>query len=500
MVKKIFLMMIILLPIFLFSQTENTDSGNKNLGMTGGVGTITINDQIYTRFRLMPEITLGKIGIGLDFDLLIDAEGNVREEDWDDWEDYINKIYYIRYGHRGDKFYGRIGGFPDYTLSYGLIMKNYSNMLKYPDYRQIGLQLGLQLPVLGLQVEGFTANITNNEIIAARVSATPFEMITLPFVEKIRVGVTAAQDNNEYKGLEDRDNDNYPDYFDDYPTDSHWHNQVDHDMEEYLVMYQEIHGDTTGFYQWFYNDSDVIQAKRNPSFSDLGERKVTIIGADYTVPIIEKKFFSLGHYAEYAQILDHKWGLIFPGFYAKFLIFHANLEMRHYQEDFIPHFFDELYDEQRACVQKVSSDSSIIILKEDLISQTKATKGWFGSLTANIANFISVTVSYEDMYGEDNDHNRTLTGIASLNQKILPQLKTAEIKYYQSGFDKLEHFKTPGALLDGKLGYSLSGNTILVGNYKERYQDLNGDGIIKGKVNGKSETIKTFGLGVEFSF
>ncbi len=499
MIRKFFILLLIIVPILTFAQTENTDSNDKSLGMTGGLGTVSINNKLYTRFRLMPEITLGKLGIGLDFDLLIDAEGNVRKEDWDNWEDYINKIYYVRYGHRGDRVYGRIGGFPDYTLSYGLVVKNYSNMLKYPDYRQIGLQLGTSLPVMGIQLEAFTSNITKNEIIAGRASFTPLKPLDLPIIKNIRLGVTAAQDQNEYKGLSDRDEDNYPDYFDDYPNDSNWHNEVDHNQSEYYTMYVEIHGDSTGFHDWFFN-SQTLNAKRNPSFSDLGTRKVTIVSADYTVPLVDKKLLKLGHYAEYAKIIDHKWGLIFPGFYAKFLIFNANLEMRYYKDDFIPHFFDEIYEEQRATVYKVSSDSSLIVLKEDLISQTQETKGWFGSLTADIANFINITVSYEDMYGENNHHNRSITGIASLNQKIIPQLKIAQIKYYQSGFDKLRYFKTPGALVDGQLGYAVSSNTILVGTYKERYQDLNHDGKIKGKVNGKPETIKTFGMGVEFSF
>ena len=508
MLKKWILLILIIIPIFIFAQNENQNEveeplgepSNTDLSMTGGIGTISINNHLYTQVRLMPEIVLGKVGIGLDFNLLIDAEGNVRKEDWNDWQDYVNKIYYVRYGERGDTFYGRIGGFPNYTLAHGLIMKNYSNMLRYPDYRQIGLQLGGQFPILGLRLEGFTSNITNNEIIAARASVTPLEILDIPIIKNLRVGATMAHDRNEYKGLFDRDNDNYPDFFDDYPENANEWNEVDHNWAEYRDMYVEIHGDSTGFSQWFYNDSPSIAAKRNPSFDSFGERKVTVVGADYTLPIVDKKLLGFGHYAEVAQIVDHKWGLIFPGFYAKFLIFNANLELRYYQDDFIPAFFDELYDGQRATAYKDSSDSSVVVLKEDLIKDAVETKGWFGSLNADIANFIIITVSYEDMYGKNNVHNKSLWGEASLNQKILPQLKVASIRYTQTGFDKLDHFKTPNAFINGKLGYSVSGSTILVANYKERYQDLNGDGLIKGKVNGKSETIKSFGVGVEFSF
>ena len=186
-------------------------------------------------------------------------------------------------------------------------------------------------------------------------------------------------------------------------------------------------------------------------------------------------------------------GFIFPGFYSKFLIFQMNLEFRIFEEDFAPSFFDQLYDEQRATVNTVLDT---VFSKEDYLSDRKKSQGWYGSLTSNLFNFITLTAAYEDMYGEDDMHYRSIWGKAGLNTSAIPKLSKAEIGYYQSGFDKLEKLKAPSAMIDGKLSYALGGSAHLVGVYQERYVDLNDD----GKIKGKDETIKTVSMGVEFQF
>jgi len=487
--KKILWILLLILPIVLTAQTAVSDSTSKNgFGMGGGVGTVFIGDKMYSQIRLMPELTLGKFGIGIDAELLIDSEGNVRKEDWDDWRDYVNKIYYIRYGRRGDNFFGRIGGFPSYSLGHGLVMKDYTNMLRYPEVRQIGLQLGGKLPLAGMEVEAFTSDVTKNEIVAARVSVQPLNVTGIPLLKDLKFGATAARDNNQIKGLLDSDNDNYPDYYDDYPFDKDKHNEVDENIDYWQGIYQEIEGDTTGFHNWFESSQYLV---RNPSFDSLGTKEITVVGLDYEIPLVKGNLFSLGNYGEAAKILEHKMGFIFPGFYAKFLIFNANLEFRIYQDDFIPSFFDRIYDEQRATI---SNDS--VFVKEDLLKDAIASKGWFGSLTTNIFNTLYFTVSYEDMYGQDNINRRSLWAKTTLNTKAIPKISRAEVNYSQTGFDKLRYFKTPSSLIEGIIAYNLGGSTNLVGRYQERFADYDGN----GKIEGNDETIKTMTFGVEFKF
>lgn len=477
-------------------EADDSTSGPFNMG--GGVGSVMLGDEIYTQIRLMPELTFGKFGLGLDIDLMIDSNGDVRTEDWDSFEDYVNKIYYLRYGERGDSFYGRLGGFKSYTLGHGLVMKNYSNMLRYPEYKQIGIQLGGKLPIAGMTAELFTANAVKNEILGGRLTIQPLGNTSIPLFSKLIFGGTIAHDRNQIKGLLDSDDDNYPDHFDDFPYDEDWHNEVDYDINDYRNIYFELFPNNTEeqFLDWFLN-SPSLNDLRNPSFSDFEEDNITVFGVDYELPFVQNPLFILSHYGEAAQIDGHGMGFIFPGFYSKFLIFHMNLEYRIYQEDFMPAFFDQLYDEQRAVVVIDSTGEKTAISKEEyqLVDRTKS-HGWYGSLTTNILNFLFVTVAYEDMYDENDNNSRSLWGKANFDTKIIPKLTKAEIGYSQTGFDKLSEFKTANAIINGSLGYSLGGSTQLVGSYQEHYVDLNND----GKIKGTDETITSMSIGVEFSF
>ena len=94
----------LLTSVFLFSQeTEDKMGGSVIIGAT------TINNTNYQQIGLRADIPIWKLGFGLDIQLLIDDEGNIREEDWDEFEDYLDKIFYIRWGRKGDPFYAKDG-------------------------------------------------------------------------------------------------------------------------------------------------------------------------------------------------------------------------------------------------------------------------------------------------------------------------------------------------------------------------------------------------------
>ncbi|MFC1888066.1 FecR domain-containing protein [Candidatus Cloacimonadota bacterium] len=472
-------------------------SSREGFSMGGSAGTALLNGQVYTRVRFMPELVIGKFGIGLDIDLLIDGEGQIRKEDWDDFGDYLAKILYLRYGHRGDPFFGKIGGFTNYSLGHGLVMKDYTNMLYHPDFKQVGLQLGGNIPAANMTLEGFSSDIFKNEILAGRLTFQPLLETELTLMNRIIFGTTIAHDRNQYKGLKDSDDDEYADIFDDYPYNDNWHNQVDHDIDDYRAIFFELNPNSNEdeFIEWFYN-SDVLNSLRNPSFDEFGTDEVTVYALDYELPLVESNLFYLSHYGEFAQIVEHNNGFIFPGFFTRFLIFQMNLEFRHYQEDFTPSFFDYLYEAERATAIVESDTSYSITTKEMLVPLSPELSGWYASVTTNIFNFLYLTVSYEDMYGKDDYRNKSIWGKMRLEQRIIPNLAVAEVEYGQNNFDKLEAFKAPSAYVDGRLGYMLGPSTQLVGSYRERYVDLNNN----GKIKGEDETIKTMSFGVEFRF
>ena len=490
MIKKFMVFFILILPLTMIADdVDVTTEAGFHAG--GVIGTMVIGDKTYSQFRFMPELVLGKFGIGLDIELLIDSNGKIREEDWDEFEDYLNKIYYIRYGLRGDPFYAKIGGFSYYTLGHGLIMKDYTNMLRYPEFRQIGFQIGGKIPMMNMTLEGFSHNIQKNEILAGRLTLQPFNSSEIPVIKNIKFGGTFVTDRDQYGKLDDDTIASIPvdtdgdGIYDDEDPDLDGDGLIDYD---WLVNNNWTEEEIEAWLEENDLDNDVI-----PDEFDPDEDDISIFGADYEIPIVTTKLFELSHYGEMAQIIDHNMGFIFPGFYSKFLIFHANLEFRFYQEDFLPSYFDHLYDEQRVVIE---ADS--IITKESLLEYTTESKGWYGSLTSNLFNMIYLTVSYEDMYGEDDYNYKSIWGKLSLQQKLIPKLVQAEVNYAQTGFDDLKklEFKAPSALINGILGYSLGTNTKLVAKYQERYADYDGN----GKIKGKDETLKTMNFGVEFMF
>ena len=74
--------------------------------------------------------------------------GNFYDKSWNfskgkAFETILDKIYYLRYNKPGDNFYFRIGGMPNATLGYGIIVDNYSNMVEYPNIRRLGMDMQL---------------------------------------------------------------------------------------------------------------------------------------------------------------------------------------------------------------------------------------------------------------------------------------------------------------------------------------------------------------------
>ncbi len=495
--KKFLLMFLVLLPVLLVSQ-EDTNDGFQ---MGGSAGAMTINGETYTRIRLNPEFVFWKFGVGLDFDLLITGEGDLREEDWDDPEDYINKILYIRYGHRGDPFYAKVGSMKSYTLANGLIMSGYSNMLQYPDVRKIGGYFGINTEISGLGLEVFDADFAENDIFAGRVFLDPFQVTQAPLFKNLQLGASFAIDTDQYNRFNDEDGDNVPDIFDAFEDDSNYSVDTDGDG---IPDEEDIDADGDNLIdnpddgtEWWgqlpesYQDNDGVNLDKASKYD--AEDEVVIFGLDYTLPIIDEEYLKLYHYSEYAKILDYGQGVIFPGFGAKIAIFDFKLEGRRFEDEFIPGYFDYQYDTQRSYV---SGDT--IITKESILEEVKASTGWYGSVTANIANVIYFDLAYQDMYGDDVTTGKSLWAGLRADTSMIPKIKEASIEYSQTNkrYINFSEFRNPNAVVNGKISYELSPSSFLVGNYKERYTDINND----GKIKGTDEIEKTFGFGVEFNF
>lgn len=192
---------------------EGDDSGfNFEMVMELGAETFIENDKpvSYQMLSLNPDFAFGKIGIGLAFTFHFrfdDGNGNFdfREEDWiPDSERSFLDIYlpifrYIRYGHKGDPLYGKIGSIDDGTLGNGFIMGNYSNTHFLPERRIVGLALDIDgslfnFPYIG--IETFSGNLAKMDVFGTRVYARPLTSLAIPIIEDLQIGATVAFDRD----------------------------------------------------------------------------------------------------------------------------------------------------------------------------------------------------------------------------------------------------------------------------------------------------------------
>jgi len=462
-----------------------------------GIGTVTIDGVTYTRIRLMPEIPIWKFKLGLDFDILIDGDGGIRKKDWDNFNAYLNKILYLEFANRHDPLYFRLGAFPSMKFGHGLIMRDYTNMLDYPATKQLGAEIAVNTKTLGLGFDVFCPNVEEHNILAARVKATPLRATGIPFLNNLEVGFTAVTDLNELGGLKDNDEDGYPNTFDDYPDDPHYWADTDGDGWPDPATEDSVGSVTIDLDADNNNELDVNQIVTGwENLSDylknvykLGKKEsVTVIGLDYTLPLVNTKLFKLYHYAEAAHILDYGTGAVFPGFGAKFLIFDATMDYRFFGEDFESNFFNYLYDNERALVV---GDS--IVTKRSTLKGINKSQGWRGELVSHLFNIIDITVAYEDIHGKDYDMGKSILGEVRLKKTFIPGLDYAYARYSQTQVEELSTWKSPNAVIEAQIGYEITPVTLLVWDYKVYYIDLNGD----GKITDDDETKTTYSFGVQ---
>lgn len=487
-------------------------------GASGVVGAITLNGITYSQIRLRPELAFWKIGLGLDIDLLIDSNGKVRTEDWDDWQDIMGKIIYIRFADRKSPFYFKTGSIPDYTLGHGLIFDDFSNMLRYPQVKNIGGYVGINTNVAGLGFEVYTHNIFINEIVAGRLHSKPLQNLNLPWLSNIKIGVNAGIDRNQYGRYPDTDGDGYPDIYDKFPSDpNRWLDSDDdgiadnHDLDLNgngviddpalnPAVETAFPGIGTAYPDYPFDNQlfpDVAQ-------SYTTKKPLQIYSVDYELPFYESDVLTLSNYGEFAVIKDHGNGLIFPGFGAKFMFFDAKMEFRNFSSGFLPGYFDNLYEAKRSEVVYDQPDPVTgqrlyyLTTKDTILDSVTPTLGWFGFVRANIYDVAFLKLAFQDMYGKNMVAGKSLWIKLGSAPKVIPKLQEASIYYSQTNVDYIDltSLRNSQAKLEGRLTYSIADNANLIGKYTERYTDLNND----GRIRGRNEIVELLSFGVEFTF
>lgn len=479
-----------------------------------GIGSVTLEDVLYNQIALRPEINIWKIGIGLDLVLYIDNEGNIRYDEWDVKNDpglLMDKILYIKYGNKIDPFWVKYGSIDGMTLGYGGILNNYSNMMEFPSVRRVGVNAGVNLGPVKSEV--FLANIKDisrgGTITGFRSSYTISKDIPLT------IGFNYVSDQNMFSALKDKDDDSYPDLFDDFPDSSNIWNDTDGDgiPDPHVGLNEDrwdIDADGDNLFDYGDNSDNEVLLKATPFSLNNNKAKTTAIGFDIGYPIYSSKLLSLQIYAEYNKLdfigfntSDSTFnrpsrsgtGLTIPGIKSKlFGIIDLSLEYRMINGSYIPKFFDQAYDLNRIST-KIENNSTRIFTKDMSILDTAFTSssnGIYGSAGFKLFNFITFSASYANMKS-DTSEIQSFNSFLVLNTESIPKISTASAYFQRNNDSNPFDFENPSSntIMGYKVGYELSKGVSLIWDFRQYYRE---DG------TGSLEPIKQTTIETSFNF
>lgn len=427
---------------------------NDGLGLTmnGAVGASVINGVNYQFFSLRPDLSVGKFGLGLDLSLYFDADGNIREEDWDEGADFIEKIYYVRYGLPGDPFYIRVGNLAPVTLGYGLIMRRYTNSIEWPSVRRVGMQMEVHAGNIGVEtVVGNFREIEAPGLVAARVT------YDLDLILPVRVGANVGYDGNQYLGAKDEDEDGIPDRLDLFPGKD----DVSHIGELRGLLSQRQIDELIGF-------GDLPDINNPPSsIADL-EDPVTVIGVDFGVPIIRTERFNIWTYAQAAQIVDYGRGYTFPGIVFTMGPFHAGAEYRIFEKEFRGDYFDMSYETNRVFYDETDSSYHT---RESTLSGVPSANGIWADVGATLFSLVELYGSYQNMSYDGGESTQSVYASAGLMGRLIPKITIAQAYFQQPDADKLFTTDSDGTVVGYKVGYEIGQGVSLIYDNKSIYHN-----------------------------
>lgn len=168
-----------------------------DLGASAGYSRIREGDLTdwYGSLTLLPELYVGKFGIGLRADLRVNtATGTLREEDFDSARDYLSLLHFVRYGGEEDpEGYGRFGSIEDASLGYGQFVDRYSNTISLDDPMRgvVG-----EIPTDHFQFGALFSDFTTPGVFGAHGSYYPFGTELPSVAPKLSLGISVAGDLN----------------------------------------------------------------------------------------------------------------------------------------------------------------------------------------------------------------------------------------------------------------------------------------------------------------
>ena len=313
--------------------------------IAGGLGLTWIDGKPFYAVHFRPEIAFSNFGVGLDLNLEFNPEGKLRKENFNEFSDYLSIIRYIRYGQKHDEVYARLGALDYASLGHGSIMYMYNNSPSY-DTRKIGLEFDLDFNKFGF--ETVYGNFGQSGVAGLRGYIRPLkwgEGADVPIISNLEFGATYAADFNKYAGV------------------------------------------INGSYDKRKNEFNIND--------DKGALK--IFGFDIGLPIGLSSIVTLTPYFDYAKIIDFgsgtAAGLMLDLNGLGLLIARAKIERRWNGENYLPSYFNSVYELQRFMLDTASG--TFTSKAAGLNSLKDVGNGYYGELLIRILNTFDILGSYQ---------------------------------------------------------------------------------------------------------
>ncbi len=345
--------------------------------ISGGMGISWIDGTPFYMIGVLPNLSFGNIGIGLDLTLRMNTTtGAIRRADWAGGA-YRKIIRYISWGKKHDPVFAKIGQLDGATLGHGFIMYDYTNSPSY-DNRTIGGELDLDFSRYGF--EAMYGNFHEPGVMGGRAYVRPLEFTDIgsaPTIGGIEIGATYLTDQN--------DNSNVT-----------------------LVRNEGV------------DSTSPFSPERNGTLSEYG--------FEVGLPIVRTKEIGSDLYYDYAQINHYGHGSAigimgnFSG--AGLLIMSVKLERQFTGEKFIPEYFDHFYELERY----VPGAGPGYISKAGLLDSTSSSQGWFGQLAVSLTSDFRILGAFRSV---DNDPQGGLLHIEADLPELIPQFA------FSAGYDRV---------------------------------------------------------------
>ncbi len=354
-----------------------------------GLGATVIDGKTFYLVNLRPDLSFGKLGFGLDLNLRVGTDGTIRKEDYDEGYDYLRMVRYVRWGHKGDDLYIRLGQLDYARLGHGSIIYNYNNSPSY-ELRKVGLALDVNLEKFGAEM--LYSDFGGAGLFGIRGYVKPLKFTSLaklPVVNNMEVGATIASD------FHDRAN-----------------------------------------------------SYRHPTLGAFDNGSMTIMGLDLGLPIIDYPIFKSGLYLDFAAIGGYGSGIMtgitfdFSGL--GLVTIGGKYERQWFGDQFVPSYFDALYELERF----TPIDSVNYTSKANALKQAKGREAYYGEIVIGLLGVVDVVGGYTAPVGVK---NQGTIHLELLTADVLPliQLKAGYDKRNVGSVFKVDN----NSVLHAEVGY-----------------------------------------------